>query len=74
MSMRRRRRLQATVVEKPEPGVPAIGMPIQHIGGRLCAAISVAAQAFRCSAEQLTEFLPAMRSAADTIKILSPSS
>ena len=72
--MRRRRRLQATAVEKPEPGVPAIGMPILHIGGRLRAAISVAAPAFRCSAEQLTEFLSAMRSAADNIKILLPSS
>jgi DNA-binding IclR family transcriptional regulator len=65
--------LQATAVEKPEPGVPAIGMPILHIGGRLRAAISVAAPAFRCSAEQLTEFLPAMRSAADNTKFLLPS-
>jgi DNA-binding IclR family transcriptional regulator len=72
--MRRRRQLQATAVEKPEPGVPAIGMPILHIGGRLCAAISVAAPAFRRWAEPLTEFVPAMRSATDTIKILPPSS
>ena len=72
--MRRRRQLQATAVEKPEPGVPAIGMPIQHIGGRLFAAISVAAPAFRCTADELAEFLPAMRSAADNIKILLPSS
>jgi len=63
----------ATADEEHETGIRAIGMPILDIGGRLRAAISVAAPAFRCTAEQLTEFLPAMRSAADNIKILLPS-
>lgn len=49
-------------------------MPILNIGGRPRAAISVAAPAFRCTAEQPTEFLPAMCSAAENIKILLPSS
>lgn len=60
--------------EEHETGIRAIGMPILHIGGRLRAAISVAAPAFRRWAEQLTEFLPARRNAADNIKILLPSS
>ncbi len=60
--------------EEHETGIRAIGMPILDMGGRLRAAISVAAPAFRCNAAQLTEFLPAMRSAADNIKILLPGS
>ena len=60
--------------EEHETGIRAIGMPILDIGGWLRAAISVAAPAFRCTADELTEFLPARRSAADKIKILLPSS
>jgi IclR family acetate operon transcriptional repressor len=69
-----RTRGYAVADEEHETGIRAIGMPILDIGGRLRAAISAAAPAFRCSAEQLTELLPAMRSAADNIKILLPSS
>jgi DNA-binding IclR family transcriptional regulator len=47
-------------------------MPITDIGGRLRAAISVAAPAFRCDVEQLTGYLPAMRTAADTIRTMLP--
>ena len=47
-------------------------MPIVDSGGRLRAAISVAAPAFRCDVEQLTGYLPAMRTAADTITMLLP--
>jgi len=64
----------AIVDEEHETGIRAIGMPILDIGGRLRAAISVAAPAFRCSVERLTEFLPTMRSAAENIKILLPGS
>ncbi len=56
--------------EEHETGILAIGMPIVDNGGRLRAAISVAAPAFRCDPERLTSFLPAMRTAAETIRIL----
>ena len=56
--------------EEHETGILAIGMPIVDNGGRLRAAISVAAPAFRCDPERLKSFLPAMRTAAETIRIL----
>ena len=56
--------------EEHETGILAIGMPIVDNGGRLRAAISVAAPTFRCDPERLTSFLPAMRTAAETIRIL----
>jgi DNA-binding IclR family transcriptional regulator len=67
-----RSRGYAIADEEHETGIRAIGMPIIDISGRLRAAISVAAPAFRCDLEQLTGFLPAMRTAADTIKTLLP--
>jgi DNA-binding IclR family transcriptional regulator len=56
--------------EEHETGILAIGMPIIDNGGRLRAAISVAAPAFRCDPDRLLSFLPAMRTAAETIRIL----
>ena len=60
----------AVADEEHETGILAIGMPVIDSGGRLRAAISVAAPAFRCDLERLTTFLPAMRTAAETIRIL----
>jgi DNA-binding IclR family transcriptional regulator len=60
----------AVANEEHETGILAIGMPVIDSGGRLRAAISVAAPAFRCDLELLTTFLPAMRTAAETIRIL----
>lgn len=59
--------------EEHELGIRAIGIPIVDIGDRLRAAISVAAPAYRCDVAQLKKFLPAMRTAADTIRTLLPS-
>ncbi len=59
--------------EEHEVGIRAIGLPIVDIGGRLRAAISVAAPAYRCDVARLEEFLPAMRTAADTIRTLLPT-
>ena len=67
-----RARGYAIADEEHETGIRAIGMPITDFGGRLRAAISVAAPAFRCDVEQLTGYLPAMRAAADTIRTLLP--
>jgi len=60
--------------EEHEAGIRAIGLPVIDSGNRLRAAISVAAPAYRCDVEQLKEFLPAMRTAAGTIRTLLPSS
>jgi len=60
--------------EEHERGIRAIGLPVIDSGNRLRAAISVAAPAYRCDVEQLKEFLPAMRTAAGTIRTLLPSS
>ena len=65
-----RSRGYAIANEEHETGILAVGMPIIDNGGRLRAAISVAAPAFRCDPERLTSFLPAMRTAAETIRIL----
>ena len=59
--------------EEHEAGIRAIGLPVIDSGDRLRAAISVAAPAYRCDVEQLKEFLPAMRTAAGTIRTLLPS-
>ena len=56
--------------EEHESGIMAVGLPIIDNGERLRAALSVAAPAFRCDKDRLLSFLPAMRTAAETIQIL----
>ena len=67
-----RARGYAIADEEHETGIRAIGVPIVDSSGRLRAAISIAAPAFRCDVEQLTGHLPAIRTAADTITMLLP--
>lgn len=60
--------------EEHESGIRAIGVPILDITGRLRAAISVAAPAFRCDLDRLTGFLPAINRTVSTIQTLLPAS
>ncbi len=67
-----RARGYAIADEEHETGIRAIGMPIIDNGGRLRAAISVAAPAFRVTTADLEAFVPTIRTAADTIRTLLP--
>ncbi len=67
-----RARGYAIADEEHETGIRAIGMPILDNSGRLRAAISVAAPAFRCSTDDLIGFVPVIRTAAETITTLLP--
>ncbi|RLV55796.1 IclR family transcriptional regulator [Aeromicrobium phragmitis] len=67
-----RERGWATQDEENDVGMAALAVPVVAPGGRLLAALAVAAPVFRRSAQELEEFLPALRDAARQLALQLP--